>query len=35
MSKTYAKKSVEDKRKAVEELTKGMEQKVGATRKQL
>ena len=35
MSKTYAKKSVEDKRKEVEELTKGMEQKVGATRKQL
>lgn len=28
MSKTYAKKSVEDKRKEVEELTKGMEQKV-------
>ncbi len=25
MSKTYAKKSVEDKRKEVEELTKGME----------
>lgn len=28
MSKTYAKKSVEDKRKEVEELTKGMEEKV-------
>lgn len=28
MSKAYAKKSVEDKRKEVEELTKGMEQKV-------
>ena len=28
MSKTYAKKSVEDKRKEVEELTKGMEKKV-------
>lgn len=28
MSKTYAEKSVEDKRKEVEELTKGMEQKV-------
>lgn len=28
MSKTYAKKSVEDKRKEVEDLTKGMEKKV-------
>ncbi|MEB2268486.1 ssDNA-binding domain-containing protein [Priestia megaterium] len=28
MSRTYAKKSVEDKRKEVEELTKGMEEKV-------
>jgi hypothetical protein len=35
MSKAYTKKSAEDKRKEVEELTKGMEKKVGATRKQL
>jgi hypothetical protein len=28
MSKTYAKKSVEDKRKEVEELTNGMEKKI-------
>ena len=35
MSKGYVKKSAEEKRKEIEALTKDMDKRVGATRKQL